>query len=242
MLDRDRLTSSAAAFGRQASSAFDRALKALIALGFRYSRAGADFLWDMEPDLWDEAMAICRDLSDALKEKAMSIARGVVEDALTDYDFDEAWDWADDEDGTPLLARFDQAGSHLLDLLEIWLALAFVNKVSAGELRVLVSRYLRNPFAAPLWRGLPKDILKWGRGYSKDILAQIRLIGQDAIVRAARYAEWQDERAHGAEYYIRRRGSGYDCPDCDSLCGYPIPIETPFEWLHARCMCWPEYH
>lgn len=243
MLDRDRLTRAAASFKRSASREFDEVVRALIELGFRHAGAGADFLWDMSPGLREEAMAICRGLSDTLADKAKAIARGVVEDALSDYDFDEAWDRDDGRDGfAPILTRLDQEGSHLLELLEIWLALAFLNRIRKGELVVLVSRFLSNPFASPLWRGLPKDILKWGRGYSVNILDQIGRIGQDAIVASARYAEWQDAREDGAVYYIRRRGSGYDCPECDDLCGYPIPIDEPFVWLHSRCMCWPEYH
>lgn len=242
MLDNDNLTKRAASFKRVASSEFDKALKALIDLAFKYGEMGADFLWEKDPELNDEANRICRDLSDALADRAKAIARGIFEDSLDDYDFDDAWDRDGDEWYVPIITRFDQEGSLLLELLEIWLALAFVNKIAKGELRVLVSRYLSNPFASPLWRGLPLDVLKWGRGYSRNILDQIVVIGQNAIISAYRYAEWQEARANGAEYYIRRRGSYYDCPECDSLCGYPIPIEIPFEWLHSRCMCWPEFH
>lgn len=242
MADNASLAKSVASFRRAASTEFDRALKALIDLAFKYRAMGADFLWERDPELNDEANRICRELSDSLAEKAKAIARGVMEDSLDDYDFDDSWDREDGDGFIPLITRLDQQGSHLLELLEIWLALAFVNAIANGELRVLVSRYLSNPFASPLWRGLPLDILKWGRGYSKNILDQIAVIGQNAIISAYRYAEWQQARANGAEYYIRRRGSYYDCPECDSLCGYPIPIDVPFEWLHSRCMCFPEYH
>jgi hypothetical protein len=135
----------------------------------------------------------------------------------------------------------DMAGSHLKSLLEIWIALAVANGIPKGELSVLISRYLNNPFASPMWNGLPKDILAWGRGYDRNIVDQLAVIGQNAIVSSARYSEWLNERNKGAQYYIRHRGSWFDCPDCDSLCEYPIPIETPFVWLHSRCMCWPEY-
>lgn len=242
MPDNARLSKSAASFRRTASSEFDKALKKLIDLAFKYREMGADFLWERDAELNDEANRICRELSDALADKAKAIARGVFEDSLDGYDFDESWDRDEGEGFIPIVTRFDQQGSHLLELLEIWLALAFVNSISRGELRILISRYLSNPFASPLWRGLPLDILKWGRGYSKNILDQIAVIGQNAVIASYRYGEWRQARAKGAKYYIRRRGSNYDCPDCDSLCGFPIPIDTPFEWLHSRCMCWPEYH
>lgn len=237
MPDNARLAASAASFKRVASTEFDKAVKELIALAYKYRDMGDSFMWDNDPELNDEANRICRDLSDAVAERAKAIARDVFEKSLDDYDLDDDWN----RDGM-IIERLDQEGSHLLELLAIWLAIAFLNDISAGELRVLISRYLSNPFASPLWRGLPLDALKWGRGYARNVLEQIVVIGQNAIVSAYRYAEWQQAMANGAEYYIRRRGSYYDCPECDELCGYPIPIEIPFEWLHSRCMCWPEYH
>lgn len=238
MLDNDGLTSAVASFKRFTSKEFNKALNALVALGFKYKNAGADFLWDMEPGLHDEAVAILRDLSDTLAEKAKEIARGIIEDSLDYFDFDAAWD----NDETDIIPRLDLQGSHLLELLEIWLALAFVNGIEKGELRVTVSRYLANPFASPMWRGLPQDILKWGRGYSKNIPDQLAVIGQNAIVYAARYAEWADALAKGYEYYVRKRGSNYDCKVCDDMANKPIPIYVPFEVPHPRCMCYPVYY
>lgn len=242
MLNNELLTEKAASFKKDSRKEFDKAVAALISLAWRYRRFGAEFLWDKDPELNNEANRICRDLSDALTEKAKRIAAEIMESSFTEYDFDDAWDYGDDEWYVPVITRFDQQGSFLKELLEIWLALAFVNGISQGELRVMISRYISNPFTSPLWVDLPKDVLAWGRGYPKDIASQLAVIGQNAIIAAVRNAEWQDARADGASYYIRRRGSSYDCPECDDLCGYPIPIEEPFEFLHSRCMCWPEYH
>lgn len=243
MLNNETLAQKAASFKRDSRKEFDKAVAALIALAWNYAYMGEDFRWDADPELYAESLRICRDLSDTLAERARAIAEQVARDGLDDFDMDEAWErGADEEDGESTLVRFDQAGAHLLDLLEIWIALAFVHGLGETELRVEISRYLSNPYLSPLWKGVPKDALKWGRGYMKDIPLQLAVIGQDAIISATRYAEWVDAQAKGAEYYIRRRGSGYDCPECDDLCGYPIPIETPFEFLHARCMCCPEYH
>lgn len=241
MLDNETLTKKVAAFKKESRKDFDKAVAALIALAFLHKDMGADFLWDKDPALDAEANRICRELSDTLTEKAKDLARDAVKE-LDDYDIEEFWDVARDEWFVPITTRFDQQGSFLKELLEIWVALAFVYGLSQGELRVEISRFLANPFLSPLWRGLPMDILKWGRGYSKNIAEQIAVIGQNAILSAVRLAEWQNAKDNGATYYIRRRGSGYDCPDCDDLCGYPIPIDEPFEFLHSRCMCWAEYH
>ena len=248
MLDNEAVAKAAASFRREADKEFDKAVKALIALAFRYADAGTDFLWDMDPQLNAEAVRICRNLSDALAEKAKDIAAQVVKDALAVEMDERDWDavlTSDEGEGEyyiPFLTRLDQQGSNLLELMEIWIALAFLYDLSQSELRVEISRYLSNPFLSRFWRNLPKGILKWGRGYSKDVRGQLEVIGQDAIVRATRLSEWRKEKDGGATYYIRRRGSSYDCDECDDACGYPIPIDVPFEWLHSRCMCWPEYH
>ena len=241
MLDNETLTKKVAAFKKESRKDFDKAVAALIALAFLHKDMGADFLWDKDPELDAEANRICRELSDTLTEKAKDLARDAVKE-LDDYDIEEFWDVARDEWFVPITTRFDQQGSFLKELLEIWVALAFVYGLSQGELRVEISRFLANPFLSPLWRGLPRAILKWGRGYSKNIAEQIAVIGQNAILSAVRLAEWQNAKDNGATYYIRRRGSGYDCDECDSLANRPIPIEEPFEVPHSRCMCYPEYH
>lgn len=231
----ERLADAAARFGRDSRKEFDRAVKELIALAFLHASAGAEFLWDMDEDLLREARRICRNLSDALAERAMAVAKRAVEDA--------GWEYEPDEEAEDVLVeRLDMQGSNLLDLLEIWIALAFLHGIAEGELRVLISRYLSNPAASPLWRGLPRDVLAWGRGYPKNIPGQISAIGQTAIATAYREAERKDAEAKGYAYYVRRRGSGYECPTCDEMCGYPIPITEPFEIPHPRCMCVAEYH
>jgi hypothetical protein len=242
MLNNELLAKVVASYKKDSRKEFDKAVAALIALAWKYRRFGSDFLWDKDPVLNDEANRICRNLSDALAERAKLTAAEIMEDSLTDYDFDEAWDRESDEWYVPVLTRFDQQGSFLKELLEVWIAIAFVYGLSQGALLVEISRFLTNPFLSRYWKDLPRDILKWGSGYSKDIASQIAVIGQNSIIAAARYAEWQDAMANGASYYIRRRGSYYDCPDCDELCGYPIPIEQPFVFLHSHCMCFPEYH
>ena len=242
MLDNNKLIDGVADFKRQAPKEFWQAVSELIALAYRYASAGADFLWEMDPQLDSEANIILQGLSDTLAEKAKAIARAVIEESLDEYNFNEAWDRGEGDAFVPLVTRLDLQGSHLKELLEIWIALAFVNHLSKGELKVLISRYIANPYASPLWKGLPKDAIKWGRGYARNVLEQMAVIGQDAIVSAARYAEWADAYANGADYYIRRRGSGYDCKVCESMANKPIPITVPFEVPHPRCMCWPEFH
>lgn len=247
MLDNDLLVQKVAAYKRESRKEFDKAVSALIALAFLYKDMGADFLWDRNPELNDKSNEICRNLSDTLAEKAKATALSIVRESLDHYDFDEAWDRdAEDEDKAdwfvPILTRFDQQGSFLKELLEVWIALAFVYGLSQSELRIEISRFLANPFISRYWKDLPRDILKWGRGYPKDIAGQLAVIGQNAILSATRFAEWQDAKEKGAEYYIRRRGSNYDCDVCEDMANIPIPIKEPFLVPHSRCLCYPEYH
>ena len=242
----DRLVAEAAAFKREAAREFDKAVKALLDLVWAKGVPSRDFRFTDDPQIDAEANAILRDLSDTLVARAKAKAEAIIRASLADYDFGEEWteDWdaANDEDGEPLLWRFDMEGSHLRDLLEVWIGLAVLNGISKSELRVEISRYLANPYASPLWRGVPQGALAWGRGYSKNIAEQLAILGQNAIVLAARRAEQRDEMENGATYYIRRRGSNYDCDECEDMANVPIPIEEPFEIPHSRCMCYPEYH
>jgi len=242
MLNNDAVVQKVAAYKRESRKEFDKAVAALIALAFLYKEMGADFIWDKDPELNDRANEICRNLSDSLAEKAKEVARSIVSENLDYYDFDEAWDRESDDRFVPILTRFDQQGSFLKELLEVWIALAFVYGLSQSELRVEISRFLANPFLSRYWKDLPRDILKWGRGYPKDIAGQLAVIGQNAILASIRYAEWQDAMARGAEYYVRRRGSNYDCDECEDDANHPIPIDVPFEIKHSRCCCFPEYH
>ena len=207
----ERLVAEAAAFRREASREFDKAVKALLDLVWSRRAPTRDFRFTDDPEIDAEANAILRDLSDTLVARAKARAEAIIRDSLPEYDFGEEWeeDWdaVDDEDDTPLLWRLDMEGSHLRDLLEIWIGLAVLNGISKSELRVEISRYLANPYASPLWRGVPKGSLAWGRGYSKNILEQIAIIGQNAIVGASRRAEQREERRGGGRK--RERAGGH---------------------------------
>lgn len=242
MVSNDLLVQQAAAYKREARKDFEAALAALIALAFRYKSMGENFLWSADPELEAEANRICRNLSDTCASKAKARAVAVMDECLDYFDGEAAWDFiAEPTSNESLLTRFDMAGSHLLELLEIWIALAFVNGMTKTYLKIEILRYLANPYASPLWKGL-SGVLKWGPGYMKDIAAQLALIGQDAIIGAVRRAEWLDAMAKGATFWIWRRGSNFKCEDCQERAGQAFPIDIPFSEMHARCMCWPEYH
>lgn len=237
----DKIIAQSSLFKKDSRSEFEKAVAALISLAFRYRRFGADFLWTSDPILEREANAILRGLSDSLAERAKARAISLIEGEGWDFGGD-AWDDVNERVDPPLLTRFDQQGSFLRDLLEIWIAIAFVEKITPDYLKILVINHLSNPYSSPFWKGLPEGLLKRGRGYQRNIIDQIFLIGQDSIIGSARLAEWKQAVSGGARYYIRRRGSNYKCEECESIANIPIPIEVPWDFTHARCMCYPEYH
>lgn len=237
----DRLIESAAAFKKESRSDFEKAVEALIALAFRFKYLGADFLWTSDPVLEREANAILRGLSDSLSQKAKARALALMREEGWDFG-EDAWEDVNERVDTPILTRFDQQGSFLRELLEIWVALAFVDGITPAYLKILVINHLANPYASHFWKGLPAGLLKHGKGYQRDLLNQIGLIGQDGIIGSVRMGEWVDALGKGARYYIRRRGSNYKCDECQSLANRPIPIEVPWDFTHPRCMCYPEFH
>lgn len=235
----EQITEQAAAYKKDARRLFEDAVAALIALAFRYKHLGVNFLWDADPVLERECNAILRDLSEKARDAAKKRATALIEEAGWDED---ALDAFDGEDEGSMLWSFDMAGSHLRELLEIWVALAFADGMTPAYLKILVIRYIANPYASPLWSRLPKSLLKWGRGYQKDLINQIALIGQDGIIASVRRAEWMDAVGRGATFWVWRRGSNYDCPECEANKGRVFPMDVPFDTLHARCLCYAEYH
>lgn len=238
MIDNATLTDTLADYKKRSKRRFEDTLALLIALGYRREDLGENFLWETDPSLDEECLRILREMSEGYLEEARDFAEEVCNDALDYFDFDAAWETQSEG----LLERFDMQGSHLRSLLEVWLALAFVNGLTQQALKVYVSRFIGNPYASPLWKGLPQGIVSWGRGYGVNIMEQLAVIGQNAIIGSVRYAEWVDAMAQGAEYYIRRRGSTYDCDVCGEMANKAYPIDVPFEVPHSRCMCYPEYH
>jgi len=234
MVSQDILIDEAAAYKKESRSHFDEALALLLALA--WERRDGNFDFRADTDTWDEAMRICINLSDKCEGSALKHLRTALADLA-----DEADAWMDVNERENL-ESFDMAGVHLLDLLAVWIGVAAVNGWTQGYTRVMITRYIHNPYLCPAWRDIPQSALAWGRGYAKDIPEQLALIGQGIIIGGARYVEWERELGKGATYYIRRRGSNYDCPVCESLANIPIPIDEPFVPSHPRCVCRPEYH
>lgn len=231
MLNQAVLIDEVAAYKKDSRRAFDMAVASLIALAWPYRKK--DFAFEPSFELYDEALVICMELSDKCAEDAEKhLLRAVSE---------LEWEGKIEQQSADDLERLDMSGSHLLELLGVWIGVAVANNWTQSYTKIMISRYLTNPFLCPGWKDIPLDTLSWGKGYAKDIAEQIAVIGQGIILDAARRIEQEDERRKGATYYVRHRGSSYDCNTCDELANTRIPIEEPFEIPHPRCVCWPEY-
>ena len=236
----ERIIEQAAAYKKDARDLFERAVAALVALGFKYSSQGADFLWSSDPALDAEANRILRGMSDEAQARAKDRAMKVIE--ALEWDGEYAWEDSNNNGYVTILYRFDQQASFLKELMQTWLALAFVHGLTQSYLRISVIRYLGNPYASPLWSGLPRGLVSYGKGYARNLIEQIALIGQDGIISTVRYAQWRDAMNKDAKYWIWRRGSNFKCEECESQAGMAFPMDVRFDQMHARCMCYPEYH
>ena len=230
MLNQKELIDTVAAYKKDSRKHFKDTVSALLALAWPYRKE--KFVFDESFPLYDEAIALCMEMTDKCEASAKSRLASIVESLEWDGEIPEDFDARE---------SMDMAGTHLLDLPGLWIGVAAANGWTESYTRVMISRYLSNPFTCPEWQHIPLGALAWGRGYARDIAEQLAVIGQGIIISGARYAEQKDEQQNGASYYIRHRGSTYDCDTCDALAERQIPIEVPFEIPHPRCVCWPEY-
>lgn len=235
MLSNDIITKEAADYKKDAKKNYDEAVVALLILAWPYRKENFNF--EQETPVYNEALSICMSMSDKCAEAAQKRLFDIIAE-IEDADGDAVWEYVYNADYE---ARFDMAGSHLLELLAVWIGVAAANGWTRDYTRVMISRFIENPFLCQQWRDFPLNTLAWGSGYSRNIAEQIALIGQGIIIGGSRYAEWMHEKEKGATYYVRRRGSNYPCDWCEEYANIPIPIDVPFEPFHARCVCFPEY-
>ena len=236
MIRGEDIVKEAAEFKGDARRRFESALEALLTLAWAFQEYGKDFTFEVDADLYNEALRICREMSDGLMDDAKKRIYALIE-SLDYADEDAAYErYAD-----AARESMDMAGTHLLALAQVWLAEAFVRNFTKSYTKISIIRYLSNPLASGLFGAWGKDIWKWGQGYDKNLIRRLGVIGQNLILDSVRYAEWVDAQAQGYDYYIVHRGSNFDCPVCDEGCEVEIPITIPFSKFHPNCMCWPQY-
>ena len=147
-----------------------------------------------------------------------------------------------------MVTRLDKHCSTLRYFLEGWIAIGLVNNLNDYELTNSIFTYLDNPFSSPLWKeafaaGYLSNAVRtgyyiYGKGNQKNVLKALTEIEQYAINEAFQYGRLLHYGKTGAIGYMIHRGSTYDCPHCDSNCGFVIPLNDIRVPQHPRCVCW----
>lgn len=211
---------------------------------------GKNFTFDVS-DLSDRVNSRLIALSDAILEDIESRAKWAISYAEEEDDEDTILLYIKRKIGEEdIVQRLDKHCSTLRYFLEGWIAIGMVNKLKEYELTNNILSYIDNPFASPLWQeafnaGYYSTAIR-SRGYSywkgnqRNVLSALTEIERYAINEAFQYGRLLHYGKTGAIGYIIHRGSSYDCPHCDSNCGFVIPLNDIRLPQHNRCCCWSE--
>lgn len=221
-------------------------IRECIAFGY----LGKNFTFDVS-DLSDRVNSRLIALSDAILEDIESRAKWAISYAEEEDDEDAILLYIKRKIGEEdIVQRLDKHCSTLRYFLEGWIAIGIVNKLKEYELTNNILSYIDNPFASPLWQeafnaGYYSTAIRsrgysYGKGNQRNVLAALTEIERYAINEAFQYGRLLHYGKTGAIGYIIHRGSSYDCPHCDSNCGFVIPLNDIRLPQHNRCCCWSE--
>lgn len=197
------------------------------------------FILDLADELVLSESRLRRILEEAFKMKNKELALNYIVDevwALISVKIEDVVDITEEKNSSKIPATF-VAG--YLTAIEI---------ETKTKLRVYAlqfwaeakERSLLQSFYAPK---INKDILKMARDIAnlpstaKSSITNLKVITTGVLADAYNRADLRLMRNNGITGYIGVRQSSFDCPLCDSLCGYVIPIETQVFPAHPRCVC-----
>lgn len=211
---------------------------------------GKNFTFDVS-DLSDRVNARLIALSDAILDDIESRAKTAIKYAEEEDDEDAILLYLKRKIGEEdIVQRLDKHCSTLRYFLEGWIAIGMVSKLKEYELTNNILSYIDNPFASPLWQeafnaGYLSTAIRsrgysYGKGNQRNVLSALTEIERYAINEAFQYGRLLHYGKTGAIGYIIHRGSSYDCPHCDSNCGFVIPLNDIRLPQHNRCCCWSE--
>ena len=215
-----------------------------------FSYLGKNFTFDVS-DLSDRVNSRLIALSDAILDDIESRAKWAISYAEEEDDEDAILLYIKRKIGEEdIVQRLDKHCSTLRYFLEGWIAIGMVNKLKEYELTNNILSYIDNPFASPLWQeafnaGYLSTAIRsrgysYGKGNQRNVLSALTEIERYAINEAFQYGRLLHYGKTGAIGYIIHRGSSYDCPYCDSNCGFVIPLNDIRLPQHNRCCCWSE--
>ena len=213
-----------------------------------YAHFGYSFTFDIA-DLADKVNMSLIALSDAILEDIEERAARAIEYAEAEDEKDKILLYIKREiDGQDIVARLDKHCSTLRYFLEGWIAIGMVNKIKEHELTNNILQYIDNPFASPLWQeafnaGYYSTAIRsrgysYGKGNQRNVLSALTEIERYAINEAFQFGRILNYGKSKAIGYMIHRGSTYDCPHCDSNCGFVIPLNDIRVPQHTRCMCY----
>lgn len=216
-----------------------------------FAYLGKSFSFDASLDLSDRVNQRLIALSDEILSDIEERARKAIEFAEEEDDEDIILPYIKrkigDED---IVQRLDKHCSTLRYFLEGWIAIGLVNEIKEYELTNTIFAYLDNPFASPLWQeafnaGYLSNSIRsrgysYGKGNQRNVFSALTEIERYAINEAFQYGRLLHYGKTGAIGYIIHRGSSFDCPHCDSNCGFVIPLNDIRLPQHNRCCCWSE--
>ena len=211
---------------------------------------GKNFTFDVS-DLSDRVNSRLIALSDAILDDIESRAKWAISYAEEEDDEDAILLYIKRKIGEEdIVQRLDKHCSTLRYFLEGWIAIGMVNKLKEYELTNNILSYIDNPFASPLWQeafnaGYYSTAIRsrgysYGKGNQRNVLSALTEIERYAINEAFQYGRLLHYGKTGAIGYIIHRGSSFDCPYCDSNCGFVIPLDDIRLPQHNRCCCWSE--
>lgn len=211
---------------------------------------GKNFTFDVS-DLSDRVNSRLIALSDAILDDIESRAKWAISYAEEEDDEDAILLYIKRKIGEEdIVQRLDKHCSTLRYFLEGWIAIGIVNKLQEYELTNNILSYIDNPFASPLWQeafnagylstAIQSRGYSYGKGNQRNVLSALTEIERYAINEAFQYGRLLHYGKTGAIGYTIHRGSSYDCPHCDSNCGFVIPLNDIRLPQHNRCCCWSE--
>jgi len=211
---------------------------------------GKNFTFDVS-DLSYRVNSRLISLSDAILDDIESRAKIAIKYAEEEDDEDAILLYIKRKIGEEdIVQRLDKHCSTLRYFLEGWIAIGIVNKLKEYEITNNILSYIDNPFASPLWQeafnaGYYSTAIRsrgysYGKGNQRNVLSALTEIERYAINEAFQYGRLLHYGKTGAIGYIIHRGSSYDCPHCDSNCGFVIPLNDIRLPQHNRCCCWSE--
>ena len=212
-----------------------------------FAYLGKYFTFDYTAELEDTINARLIALSDAIMEDIEARAIKAIEYAEAEEDEDAILFYIrrpiEEQD---IIQRLDKHCSTLRFFLEGWIAIGMVNKIKEYELTDIILSHIDNPLASPLWQeafnaGYLSTSIRgnysFGKGNQRNVLSALTEIERYAINEAFQYGRILGYGKKGAIGYVIHRGSSYDCPHCDSNCGFVIPLNDIRVPQHNRCVC-----